>query len=188
MSPSHSLARQRCPSRRRKGHGEFPFLRVSVVNSIVMAGHDGAADAPPRGGWRRAPRIAKLKNRIAFGGCRAADQVASSPVARSMGLCPALVFGDFDGRAASFHLGELGLACGFGIRSVGVSSRQEAGARSAAALIPVSPRWLFPIVMPGLVPGIHVLKTWMAGSSPGHDGTETAAARFVLRSPPKHRV
>jgi hypothetical protein len=33
-----------------------------------------------------------------------------------------------------------------------------------------------PFVMPGLVPGIHVLaddqrrKTWMAGTKPGHDG------------------
>ncbi len=32
------------------------------------------------------------------------------------------------------------------------------------------------LVMPGLVPGIHVLglpaarKTWMAGTKPGHDG------------------
>jgi hypothetical protein len=30
------------------------------------------------------------------------------------------------------------------------------------------------VVMPGLVPGIHVLacigKTWMAGTKPGHDG------------------
>jgi len=35
-------------------------------------------------------------------------------------------------------------------------------------------RFVAAFVMPGLVPGIHVLQTcgkaWMAGSKPGHDG------------------
>jgi hypothetical protein len=33
-------------------------------------------------------------------------------------------------------------------------------------------RFMVKLVMPGLVPGIHVLaaSTWMAGTKPGHDG------------------
>ena len=58
---------------------------------------------------------------------------------------------------------------------------------------------IFPLVMPGLVPGIHVLmsvkqKTWMAGTKPGHDDTQThirapatrrAPGLCIYRSPEK---
>ena len=42
------------------------------------------------------------------------------------------------------------------------------------------------LVMPGLVPGIHVLilstqgKTWMAGTKPGHDGNDSFSERPLI--------